>query len=96
MSSLILDIPYKTKKIYWDINDPSKLKGADNQIIKKIKDNNNKCQITGIKFTSSYGVGRGPNIENPFNPSLDRIDSSNPDYTNENTQVTSLHDNSIN
>ena len=30
------NIPYKTKKIYWDIDDPSKLKGTDNQILKKI------------------------------------------------------------
>ena len=59
------------------------------EIEDKIRRSNNKCPMTGVAFTAKYGNGHGPNEENPWNPSLDRIDVNNPDYSNENTRVTS-------
>ena len=47
-------IPYQTKKIYWDINDPSKLKGADNQIIKKISVIRDEIKNKIYDFISTY------------------------------------------
>ena len=59
------------------------------EIEDKIRRSNNKCPMTGVAFTAKYGNGHGPNEENPWNPSLDRIDVNNPDYSNENTRVSS-------
>ena len=47
-------IPYKTKKIYWDINDPSKLKGTNDQIIKKISVIRDEIKNKIYDFISTY------------------------------------------
>lgn len=49
-------IPYKAKKIYWDINDPSKLKGADNQIIKKISVIRDEIKNKIYNFISTHKI----------------------------------------
>ena len=45
-----------------------------------------RCIKTGIKFVID-SPKKGKGYRNPYGPSLDRIDSHNPDYTYENVNV---------
>jgi hypothetical protein len=43
------------------------------------------CELTKIPF--DFEPPKDKNVTNPYAPSLDKIDSANPDYTPENTRV---------